>query len=687
MPTAQPSPMMPPCCWSLNNNRQTVNKTPTPPASSHTTHRPPLTAHRSPLTLFTLWGALLTFGVYGRTLSFPFFSDDFFQMPFLDAHSLGALWRTAEGLFFFRPLAFTLWKLLYFGMGYDTAVFHLVNLLLHWLNGILVAWLTARLWAANGRKQWRRGFVAGTLFLLFPFSYEGVAWVAAVMHPQFLALILCAIIGYLQAFYPQQATPTPRLRLAWRGFSLLCVLLAPFAHENGVLVAPLLLVVELVQVGDKRPLWPRLVRAGVWAGPLFAWLLLWRQVPAADGAGSLALNDWHTLGRNALYFVQGGAYPFTWLGSWLRDRFALDGFLVTILLALPALALLVWGQWRGLVTSCGAAMVVDGRFRLPRHPLFALAACQRRAAHVNVSQRGHCLAVERSALGNRGGRALAASIGRIIMAALLLQNGLFVQEQLDLYAIGGSAIRGAAAAALTAHERGETAVFINFPAWIAPEHATYALGQEGDILVLGPELLPAVVWAHSGQWVQVTAARVDAIRQQPPYYTGPLGSGPAWDAQSPTAIFRAAYFAAMIQLQPLGRLGITPPTGPALATFADGLRLMAGTAVISEQGLQVDLTWQLDDAFSPDVTVFVHVLDAAGQLMAQADGDPLAGTYPFAAWPASTTLQDQRVVPEAAQAAAVRVGLYNRVTGERVTAVAADGTAFADSAVPIEITR
>ncbi|MCA9958918.1 MAG: hypothetical protein KC443_07785 [Anaerolineales bacterium] len=658
-----------------------MNETPTPPASSHT-------ARRSPLTLFTLWSALLTFGVYGRTLSFPFFSDDFFQMPFLDAHSLGALWRTAEGLFFFRPLAFTLWKLLYFGVGYDTAVFHLVNLLLHWLNGILVAWLTARLWAADGRKQWRRGFVAGTLFLLFPFSYEGVAWVAAVMHPQFLALILCAIIGYLQAFYPQQATPTQRQRLAWGGFSLLCVLLAPFAHENGVLVAPLLLVVELVQVGDKRPLWPRLVRAGVWAGPLVAWLLLWRQVPAADGAGSLALNDWHTLGRNALYFVQGGAYPFTWLGGWLRDRFALDGFLVTILLALPALALLVWGQWR-VGWSRRAALpwlwtAVSVSLAVLFLPWLHVSAAPRMLmlASVGIAWLWSDL-LWAIAAHVRWRQALAG----LLLAALLLQNGLFVLEQLDLYAIGGSAIRGAAAAALSAHERGETAVFINFPAWIAPEHATYALGQEGDILVLGAELLPAVVWAHSGQWVQVTAARVDAIRQQPPYYTGPLGSGPAWDVQNPTAIFRAAYFADMIQLQPLGRLGITPPTGPALATFADGLRLMAGTAVISEQGLQVDLTWQLDAAFSPDVTVFVHVLDAAGQLMAQADGEPLAGTYPFAAWPASTTLQDQRVVPEAAQAAAVRVGLYNRVTGERVTAVAADGTAFADSAVPIEITR
>ncbi|MCA9972058.1 MAG: hypothetical protein KC425_17660, partial [Anaerolineales bacterium] len=168
--------------------------------------------------LFAIWAGLLTFGLYGRSLTFPFFSDDFFQLPFLAAHSLPRLWQTAEGLFFFRPLAFTLWKGLA-AAGYDPALFHLANLLLHWLNGVLVALLTARLWA-NGRSARPRAAVAGTLFLLYPFSYEGVAWVAAVMHPQFLALLLLAILGYLRAFYPtapisRRAVGAGR-RSAWR---------------------------------------------------------------------------------------------------------------------------------------------------------------------------------------------------------------------------------------------------------------------------------------------------------------------------------------------------------------------------------------------------------------------------------------------------------------------------------------
>lgn len=644
-----------------------------------------ITANRLPFTLLILWAALLTFGVYGRTLTFPFFSDDFFQLPFLDAHSLGALWRTAEGLFFFRPLAFTLWKLLYFVVGYDTAVFHLVNLLLHWFNGVLVAWLAARLWATGPAYQWPRGFVAGTLFLLFPFSYEGVAWVAAVMHPQFLALILLAIVGYWQAFYP--VTPTgPRQAWLWGGASLLGVLLAPFAHENGVLVAPLLVLVEWTQGDGARMSWRRLARAGLWGMPLVFWLLFWRQVPAADGAGSLALNAWPTMGRNALYFVQGGAYPFTWAGGWLRDRFALDGFWVTALLALPALALLVWGQrragwsrrswlpWLWTAVSVSLAILFLPWLHVSAAPRMLM------LASVGLAWLWSD-ALWALAAGKRWRRALAG----LLLAALLLQNGLFVRAQLDLYAIGGSAIRSGVAAAVAAHERGETAVFINFPAWIAPQRATYALGQEGDILVLGPELLPAMVWAHSGQWVDVRAARVDAIRQQPPYYTGPLGDGAAWDVEQPTAVFHTVYFTDTIQVQPAGRLGVAAAAPGVLATFAEGLRLLAGTAVFTAQGLQVDLTWQLAGPPPPDITVFVHVLDVDGQMLAQADGDPLAGTYPFSAWPAGTMLQDQRMVIAVEGAVAVQVGLYNRVTGERVTAAAADGAAWADAAVAVPV--
>jgi hypothetical protein len=98
----------------------------------------------------------------------------------------------------------------------------------------------------------------------------------------------------------------------------------------------------------------------------------------------------------------------------------------------------------------------------------------------------------------------------------------------------------------------------------------------------------------------------------------------------------------------------------------------------------VNLEWRVDQALPPDVTVFVHVLDAHGQLIAQADGDPIANTYPFAQWPRGSTVRDIRTI-DVADPAAVRVGLYNRATGQRLTALTFDSQVISDDAVPITL--
>ena len=59
----------------------------------------------------TLWAVFLVVAAYGRAVTFPFLADDFFQFPFVDAHNLPELWQTAEGLQYFRPLSFTIWKI------------------------------------------------------------------------------------------------------------------------------------------------------------------------------------------------------------------------------------------------------------------------------------------------------------------------------------------------------------------------------------------------------------------------------------------------------------------------------------------------------------------------------------------------------------------------------------------------
>ena len=48
--------------------------------------------------------------------------------------------------------------------------------------------------------------------------------------------------------------------------------------------------------------------------------------------------------------------------------------------------------------------------------------------------------------------------------------------------------------------------------------------------------------------------------------------------------------------------------------------------------------------FLPEMTMFVHVTDATGQLIAQADGFAWGGSYPLSQWPLDKTVQDRRLL-------------------------------------------
>ena len=96
-------------------------------------------------------------------------------------------------------------------------------------------------------------------------------------------------------------------------------------------------------------------------------------------------------------------------------------------------------------------------------------------------------------------------------------------------------------------------------------------------------------------------------------------------------------------------------------------------------GLETRLTlyWQASARLDTGYTVFVHVLDAQGAILAQADGPPLADHYPTTAWQPHEIVQDSRVVLPGPR---YLVGLYDPLSGERLPAYL-DGTRLPDDAV------
>jgi hypothetical protein len=175
------------------------------------------------------------------------------------------------------------------------------------------------------------------------------------------------------------------------------------------------------------------------------------------------------------------------------------------------------------------------------------------------------------------------------------------------------------------------------------------------------------------------------IRPWLPYHLGVAGGGPAWPeiVAGRSAVYETETEAAGVRLRPAGLFDPPAPAGEPLAHFGNGVSLLAAEGR-SGEAAAVTLTWQAGSAaLAGPATVFVHLLDEAGQLVAQDDGPPLAGTYPFALWAAGQVVADARVLDR--PGAAVLVGLYDPATGERLPAMDAAGAPLADDAVRLPL--
>jgi hypothetical protein len=84
----------------------------------------------------------------------------------------------------------------------------------------------------------------------------------------------------------------------------------------------------------------------------------------------------------------------------------------------------------------------------------------------------------------------------------------------------------------------------------------------------------------------------------------------------------------------------------------------------------VTITWYAAGPVPIDYTVFLHLRDEAGQLIAQADGPPLDGWYPTSWWTAGEWVVDIHsfALPAGAPSGSYRLmaGLYDPATGERL---------------------
>lgn len=144
-----------------------------------------------------------------------------------------------------------------------------------------------------------------------------------------------------------------------------------------------------------------------------------------------------------------------------------------------------------------------------------------------------------------------------------------------------------------------------------------------------------------------------------------------------------------------------PETAP-IARFGDQVALLgyevnwdsAAQASGGQEGsagkraLHLTLYWRALRPIEVSYTVFVHLLDEAGEIEAQQDSRPLQATYPTDIWPPGVVVHDEHVVPVPGDvpggAYRLGVGLYELATMQRLPAMDGTGEAIPEDRVILD---
>jgi hypothetical protein len=108
---------------------------------------------------------------------------------------------------------------------------------------------------------------------------------------------------------------------------------------------------------------------------------------------------------------------------------------------------------------------------------------------------------------------------------------------------------------------------------------------------------------------------------------------------------------------------------------------LVGYDMVKDDRLSLTLAWQCLSPPADDYTVFVHLLDGNGAIVAQADGQPRGGAYPTSIWSPGEVVPDEfdlaiEGLPPGDYDLAV--GLYLLATGDRLPMTGADGQRWPD---------
>jgi hypothetical protein len=119
------------------------------------------------------------------------------------------------------------------------------------------------------------------------------------------------------------------------------------------------------------------------------------------------------------------------------------------------------------------------------------------------------------------------------------------------------------------------------------------------------------------------------------------------------------------------------------AVFEGGVALVGHRARVVDGEVWVDLYWRTETPLEVDYTVFVHLYDADGRLLASHDGPPFYGYLPASDWLLGETVPDRHDFALPSNLAQgeyqLAVGLYDPATGDRLPLVIGGDVARVDT--------
>jgi hypothetical protein len=633
---------------------------------------------QSPRQKHHLWitvalSGLLIAACYGFALKLPFFFDDLPVMTWLGWHNLTEIWTQSSEGAYYRPLSFSIYELgLLLPSGARAFALHAVNLLLFWTNTVLVAQIVTMC-----DREPAHALLSAVLFAVFPFVAHAIPWITALPHPLVASLTLLAAYAALRAEHEDKAW--------WWSVSLAGTVLAPFAHESGyvcsVIVGGLVLIQYGVRGGRRR------LAAVILGGALnLAALWLRGRIPGVAGA---RLIGWQDRGQNLMFFLHSLLYPIApVIGRLVFQHGGHDFTLIKVATAGLAI-LLVWllyrnKDWRTPASClwwwiCGALpAALSFRYRdlyvAPR--LYALAS-----AGIVILWAYVIIEVGRT-MRHLWIRRL---IWAVLVGAIVVQNITFLHRQGGLFEQLNNVYQQVLEAAKD--KRNAPLGFVNLPASLAWPERVYPLIQETVIFVPW--------YSNVQEFIGVNAAPREAhavmyppVLQEAEQIYDFQGPGLDWEQMRQFAIDHASvwltrYVDGRVFLLDVGTITTqaTPLPDEPLAQFENGPKIeFATTRPIQDGHWAIEITWLASGPV--DGEVFLHVKDASGNLVAQADGPALGGMVPIWLWQPGDRIHDVRHVtlPQGGGPYSVQVGIYDR---EGRFPVFVRGVRCPDDAAPI----